>query len=129
MHRRRFTRMLGCVLAAVASIVTGTSRAADPTETWPQWRGPTRDGFVRGATWPTSLADEHLKQVWHVDLGPGYPGPIVAADCVFVAETKDQKREIVRALDRKTAEKVRPVRRLFPSVSSLQARQMLASSS
>ena len=39
---------------------------------------------------------------WHVDLGPGYPGPIVAADRVFVAETKDQKTEIVRALDRET---------------------------
>jgi hypothetical protein len=88
MHRCWFARMLVSVVGAVAGIVAGAaSQAADLGETWPQWRGPNRDGFVRGTTWPTSLSDEHLKLAWHVDLGPGYPGPIVAADRVFVAET------------------------------------------
>ncbi len=103
MHRRWLAYVLVCVVGAAAgSLASTASRAADPTETWPQWRGPTRDGFVRGATWPTSLAEDRLKLAWHVDLAPGYPGPIVATDRVFVAETKDQKTEIVRALDRET---------------------------
>ena len=55
-----------------------------------------------GADWPKSLDKDHLKLLWHVDLGPGYPGPIVAEDRVFVAETKAEKAEIVRALDRET---------------------------
>lgn len=79
-----------------------TSAAAEPAATWPQWRGPTRDGFVSGADWPTSVGENHLKLLWQVELGPGYPGPIVAADRVFVAETRDQKTEIVRALERET---------------------------
>jgi len=65
---------------------------------WPQWHGPTRDCLVGGPAWPTSLGKDHLKLLWHVDLGPGYPGPIVAKDRVFVAETKDKKTEIVLAL-------------------------------
>lgn len=100
MRRQRFTRMLIGVVAAVVCAASG--RGADPEATWPQWRGPTRDGLVQGATWPTDLKDEHFRLAWHVDLGPGYSGPIVAADRVFVAETKDQKQEVVRALDRQT---------------------------
>ncbi len=103
MHRRWLARILVCVVVALGGVLAGTpSPGADPAEMWPQWRGPTRDGFVRGATWPTSLAEDHLKLAWHVDLSPGYPGPIVATDRVFVAETKDQKLEVVRALDRET---------------------------
>ena len=103
MHRRWLALVLVCVVGAAAGSLAGSaSPAADPTETWPQWRGPNRNGFVGGTTWPTSLAEDHLKLAWHVDLAPGYPGPIVATDRVFVAETKDQKTEIVRALDRET---------------------------
>jgi len=103
MHRCWFARMLVCIVAAVASMVTGTSgQAADLGATWPQWRGPNRDGLVQGANWPNSLADEHFTLAWHLVLGPGYSGPIVAADRVFVAETKDKRLEIIRALDRKT---------------------------
>lgn len=77
-------------------------RAAPLTDIWPQWRGPTRDGVTAGPAWPPSLRAEHFALLWRVDLGPGYSGPIAAADRVFVAETKDQKTEIVRALSRKT---------------------------
>ena len=87
-----------CVIVSIVQI----AKAAEPAGTWPQWHGPTRDCFVGGPAWPTSLGKDHLKLLWHVDLGPGYSGPIVAADRVFVAETKDQKTEIVRALDRAT---------------------------
>jgi outer membrane protein assembly factor BamB len=79
---------------------------ADEPDTWRQWRGPSRDGQVQGPTWPRKLDETTLKQVWHVDLGPGYPGPIVSNDLVFVAETKDKENEVVRALDRKTGKEV-----------------------
>jgi outer membrane protein assembly factor BamB len=39
-----------------------------------------------------------------VPLGPGYSGPIVSESLVFTTETKDKKREIVRAFDRHTGE-------------------------
>jgi len=37
---------------------------------------------------------------WRVDLGKGYPGPLVAGDRVFVVESTDSKTVGVRALNR-----------------------------
>lgn len=71
---------------------------------WPQWRGPTRDGVVPGDAWPDSLDEQHLKQSWRVELGEGYPGPIVSGGLVFTVETRDKQDEIVRAFDLATGE-------------------------
>jgi outer membrane protein assembly factor BamB len=72
------------------------------TATWPQWRGPNRDGLIGGPAWPEKLDTNHLREVWRVALGPSYSGPIVGADRVFTTETKDKKFEIVTAFDRAT---------------------------
>ena len=39
-------------------------------DSWPQWRGPTRDGKVQNGQWPTSLDEKHLTTLWRVALGP-----------------------------------------------------------
>ncbi len=67
------------------------------SNTWPQWRGPTRDSLVTG-TWPDNL--QGLEKTWRIVLDKGYPGPIVGPQHVFVAETASKETEIVRALDR-----------------------------
>ncbi|MDY0169590.1 MAG: PQQ-like beta-propeller repeat protein [Thermoguttaceae bacterium] len=67
---------------------------------WPQWRGPSRDGRITGDAWPDSLDEAHLAQLWRVELGPGYSGPIVAEERVFVTETIDRESERVTALSR-----------------------------
>jgi outer membrane protein assembly factor BamB len=69
---------------------------------WPQWRGPARDGQLAGPAWPESLSSDHLNELWRVELGPSYSGPVVTADRVFVTETVDKAQEVVRALDRST---------------------------
>jgi outer membrane protein assembly factor BamB len=77
--------------------------------TWPQWRGPTRDGLVTAgsAAWPAKLGDKSLTELWSADdLGPSYSGPIVSADLVFTTETVDKKEERVTAYDRKTGKQV-----------------------
>lgn len=89
------------VLFLWASIV-GFAQAED---TWPQWRGPSRDGIVRtGPAWPDSLKPERLQRTWRVEFGPSYSGPIVSADTVFTTETKNKETEVVYALDRKTGQ-------------------------
>jgi outer membrane protein assembly factor BamB len=70
------------------------------TADWPQWRGPARDSSVGGPDWPASFDSMELS--WRVPLDRGYPGPIVSASRVFVAETRDRDTEVVRALDRQT---------------------------
>ncbi len=74
--------------------------------TWTQWRGPTRDGLVSGATWPDSLADKLLTRLWRVDLAPSYSGPIVSESAVFVTATVKKKTEVVIALDRKSGKEL-----------------------
>jgi outer membrane protein assembly factor BamB len=102
-HSQTVTFLL-FVLGSTAASLFGES----PTgATWPQWRGPQRDGRVSvTATWPSSLDENHLVEVWSVPQGPSYSGPIVAADRVFVTETKDKQYEVVRALDRETGEEL-----------------------
>lgn len=92
------------------------SLTAQPEETnesnfddmaWSQWRGPTRNGFVKeGAPWPDSIAEDKLKLVWRKEINKGYPGPIVSEKLVFTVETRDAKDEVVRAFDRRTGKQV-----------------------
>jgi outer membrane protein assembly factor BamB len=89
--------LLSTLATSLVCFGTPSSQEAD---LWPQWRGPSRDGLVGGPAWPTTLKGDSLKLLWRVPLGPSYSGPIVAADRVFVTETKDKAVEIVRALDR-----------------------------
>jgi outer membrane protein assembly factor BamB len=78
-----------------------TVREGKPA-TWTQWRGPSRDGLVEGAAWPASLGDDYLTKRWQAPLEPGYSGPIVSEDLVFVTETRAKQTEVVRAFDRRT---------------------------
>lgn len=80
--------------------------AADTGPTWPQWRGPHRDGTSEGPAWPDDLDDQTFVPLWRVELGPGYSGPIVHQGAVFTAETVDREREVVRALDRRTGAEI-----------------------
>jgi len=73
---------------------------------WLQWRGPARDGLVSGQPWPAQLSAGALQRQWSVELGPGYSGPLISGDRVFVTETRDQKDEVVRALDRQTGAEI-----------------------
>lgn len=73
-------------------------------DVWPQFRGPERTGVAPGTPWADNFAG--LKPLWRVDLGKGFPGPIVSEDKVFVAETEKVETEVVRALDRKTGKEI-----------------------
>lgn len=78
-----------------------TATAADLAAAWPQWRGPSRDGQAPPTpVWPGRIDEATLTQHWRVELGPSYSGPIVAADRVFVTETRGKKTEVVQALSR-----------------------------
>ena len=101
-------RVSTIVIATIAFVsATASIRGQSPSgNEWSQWRGPHRDGQVVGATWPTDLSEQHLSEKWSVPLGPSYSGPIVSQDRVFVTETKDDKFEVVRALDRQTGKQI-----------------------
>jgi outer membrane protein assembly factor BamB len=91
---------LAAVLLAVG---LPTILFADNRVTWPQWRGPTRDGLVPAGSppWPDSLQEPVLTKRWSKEFGPSYSGTIVAEDRVFTTETRDKKTEVTTALSRK----------------------------
>mgnify|MGYP003325676549 FL=1 len=103
----RPAKQIGIFLLVLTSMTGNIARGAEPVATWPQWRGPQRDGRVAGeSNWPEQLAGTALKQVWRNAMSPSYSGPIVSETMVFVTETVDKKREVVRALDRKTGRQI-----------------------
>ena len=91
-------------LALAVGLLAGPFPARSAT--WPQWRGPGRDGQVGGAPWPQKLDTNYLRQIWRVELGPSYSGPIVSADRVFTTETKDRQLEVVTAFERATGKEI-----------------------
>jgi len=97
-HRLRYAALIFTL--ATCALLAAWPAAAEPSELWTQWRGPERTGHSAGPAWPGDLSG--LEEVWRVELGRGYPGPIVGQDRVFVAETQDDELEVVRALDRAT---------------------------
>jgi outer membrane protein assembly factor BamB len=69
------------------------------TASWPQWRGPARDGIAPGpapASWPATLTER-----WKVSVGSGYSTPIVADGKVFV-HARSGERETATAFDAAT---------------------------
>jgi outer membrane protein assembly factor BamB len=70
----------------------------DGDATWSQWRGAGRDGRVLGPRWGDRL--EEIEPQWRIPLGKGFPGPVVAADRVFVLGSGAKGDVTVRALRR-----------------------------
>ena len=79
-----------------------------PSANWDQWRGPNRDAKLpeNSTPWPDSLKETHLARSWRVEMGPGYPGPVVDDARVYTAETAGARDEIAKALDRSTGKLV-----------------------
>ena len=96
------SRLFFSLVIALSGLFNSPLHATD----WSQWRGPKRDGFVSDSSFPESLSAQSLTQVWKIPLGPGYSGPIISGDRVFVTETIDEKTEVVRALNRATGKQI-----------------------
>ena len=73
---------------------------------WSQWRGPDRTGQHSGAPWVDSLADSAFKELWSVELGEGYSGPVMTDNLVFTVETRGKQEEVIRAFDRNDGKQV-----------------------
>ena len=70
--------LAGC-LTALAAV---PSFAAD----WPQWLGPNRDGVWNEDGILESLPKEGPKVLWRKPINPGYAGPAVVGDRIYVMD-------------------------------------------
>lgn len=97
--------LLACALATAGG-AAGTAERGGPAEEWRQWRGPRRDGTVVGAPWPAGLGEDRLRLRWRVPLGPSYSSPLLVGARVYTTETRDEREEVVTALDRRTGRRL-----------------------
>jgi outer membrane protein assembly factor BamB len=104
------------IAAAVAAVLCSSLRADD----WPQWMGPKRDGVWREEGILDRFPDGGPKVRWRKPIGPGYSGPAIVGDRIFITDrltdkpllkdgyTKDAAAgsERVLCLDLKTGEQI-----------------------
>ena len=65
------------LLLALAGLQSSTFFAHAADLSWPQWRGPTRDGMIKdGAPWPQSIAKKKLKLSGARKSPKDTPGPL-----------------------------------------------------
>jgi outer membrane protein assembly factor BamB len=96
--------MRHCLILCVWGILGASALAED--QTWPQWRGPNRDGVIQAPAWPDSIEEGQLTLRWQEKLDPSYSGPIIAGDRIYTTETRDLDSEFVMAFDRASGKKV-----------------------
>ncbi len=89
---------------ALLALVPVLLRADD----WPQWRGPTRDGVWRESGLLETFPAAELTPLWSVPVGPGFSGPTVAGDRVFVMDrvTASAEQERILCFDRRTGRRL-----------------------
>ena len=81
-----------------------SSVAVIASDTWTQWRGPSRDGTFEGPAWNDSLDAIQLK--WRQSIDDGYSGPVVLENKIFTFETLRKSNEVVRCFDRQSGEEI-----------------------
>lgn len=98
------TLLLTATLSAASSAALPPAATPQEGATWPQWRGPQRDGQIGGAPWPEDLEPGTLDLAWSAeDLGESYATPVVGPKHVYTVGSAGG-RELVRAFDRETGE-------------------------
>jgi outer membrane protein assembly factor BamB len=76
-------------------LISAVAQAQGVTSTWPQWRGPQRDGTVTTplpTQWP-----EKLTKKWELTVGEGHSSPVVSGDRVVI-HAREGDKEITRAV-------------------------------
>jgi outer membrane protein assembly factor BamB len=72
------------------------SATADvPSGTWPQWRGPNRDGISHETGWLTHWPKNGLRLLWKKSAGSGYSAVAVANGRVFTMGRNDDSEEVI----------------------------------
>ncbi|HWE06314.1 MAG TPA: PQQ-binding-like beta-propeller repeat protein [Rhizomicrobium sp.] len=88
-------------------VLTGAMVSGAPAADWPQFLGPHRNASTTdegklARSWPAGGP----KELWHVDLGPGFGAAAIDASGVYVLDRVPKKQEVLRCLDLNTGKEL-----------------------
>ncbi len=72
------------LVSAIVLFATGAAVADD----WPQFRGPNRDGISRETDLLSPWPEGGPRELWRVDLGPGFAGVAAAGDRLYTMDSR-----------------------------------------
>jgi len=97
-------RLIPSGLVALGMLALGPAdHAIAQAPSWPQWRGPARDGtatFEAPPTWPATLTKR-----WEAVVGLGHASPVISGTRVVV-HAREGAREAISAFDLQTGKRL-----------------------
>lgn len=73
-----------------------TTLPTDPSEVaWSEFRGPQRDGTIRGVDFPTDWDANPLKEEWRKPVGPGWASFTAVGPLLFTQEQRGEQEAVV----------------------------------
>jgi outer membrane protein assembly factor BamB len=92
--------MRALIAVFLLAIAVGSLQAQRPSNDWPQWRGPNRDGAAPAPADAKAWPDQ-LTQKWKIDVGLGYATPLIVGNRIYQF-SRQGEREVMSAIDADT---------------------------
>ena len=87
-------------------LLAGLFYAASATADWPQFQGPTRDGFSTETGLARVWPECGPKTLWRTTVQEGFGGPAIRDGQVFFLDRVDSARDMLRCLDLASGEEL-----------------------
>lgn len=90
----RFRAERAARASEAAAVSTDQPLSAGPGD-WVAFRGPEREGVVRGIQIPAGWSETPPRPLWRQRVGPAWSSVIVVGDRLFTQEQRDEKEAVV----------------------------------